>query len=101
MKPVFIRRSADRDLDDIFAWIAADDPAAAERLVHRLVSAARRLADFPDSGTPRPELGKGIRSLPAGRYLLLYGVGPDSVEIVRFVHGARDLSGLVDDGEPG
>jgi plasmid stabilization system protein ParE len=31
-----------------------------------------------------------------GRYLLLYRVGPDSVDILRIVHGARELSGMLD-----
>jgi toxin ParE1/3/4 len=96
VKPVLIRPAADRDMDEIFAWIAADDPAAAERLVSRIFDAAKSLARFPEKGPRRPEIGEAARSLVVGRYLILYRVGPDSVDILRIVHGARDLGGLLD-----
>ncbi len=94
MKPVFILPSADADLSEIHDWIANDDLRAADRLVDRLVEATRRLKDFPDRGTPRPELSDAARSLVVGNYLILYRVGPERVDIVRIVHGARDLSDL-------
>jgi toxin ParE1/3/4 len=84
-----------RDVDEIWEWIAADDIRAADRLGARIAEATARLADFPASGTPRPELGPGVRSLVVGRYVVLYHVGPDSVDIVRVVHGARELSALI------
>jgi toxin ParE1/3/4 len=92
------RRSADDDLDDIFSWIAAHDPAAAERHVRRLVASTERLADYPEIGRARPEIGEGARSLVVGQYLVLYRVTAREVEIVRFVHGARDVLGMLDDG---
>ncbi len=94
MKPVLIRPAANADADDIFAWIARDDPVAAGRLVQRIFEAARRLADFPQSGTPRPELAPDARSIVVGNYVVLYRVGPDSVDILRIVHGARELTAL-------
>ncbi|MFL6856891.1 MAG: type II toxin-antitoxin system RelE/ParE family toxin [Allosphingosinicella sp.] len=86
-----------RDVDDIWNWIAAEDFAAAQRWARHVVEATDRLIDFPNSGTPRPELAAGVRSIVVGRYLALYRVGPDSVDIVRIVHGARDLAGLLGD----
>jgi toxin ParE1/3/4 len=100
VKRVYIRPSADYDLDDIYVWIAADDPAAAARFVERLVSAARSLGDFPERGRSRAELGQGLRSLTIGHYLILYRISPRQVEILRFVHGARDLRGLNVRGPP-
>lgn len=85
---------ADRDLDDIYDWIAEDDPDAAARHVQRLTAAALSLRDFPMRGMARPEIGESARSLVVGRYLVLYRVEDGRVEIVRFVHGARDVGGL-------
>ena len=82
------------DLEEIWGWVAADDPAAANRLMERLSAATLRLAKFPESGRSRPDIGPGARSIVDGRYLILYRVGPDSVDIVRVVHGARALGGL-------
>ena len=84
-----------RDVDEIWQWIAAEDPDAAERWVGRVIEATDRLTEFPDSGAPRPELAPGARSIVVGRYLILYRVGPDTVDIMRIVHGARELRGIL------
>lgn len=96
-----IRRlpQAIRDVDETWRRIAEDDPGAADRWVDSIVGATDRLAEFPNSGAPRPDIGSGVRSIVMDRYLVLYRVGPDSVDIVRVVHGARELTGLVGDPE--
>lgn len=38
-----------------------------------------------------------IRRRPFRNYLILYRVGPGQVEIVRVLHGARDLAALLAD----
>lgn len=88
-----------RDVDEIWQWVAAENLAAADRLADRIARATGRLADFPDSGTPRPDLGPDARSIAVGKSVLLYRVGPDSVDILRVIHGARELGGLLDDVE--
>ncbi|WP_375382703.1 type II toxin-antitoxin system RelE/ParE family toxin [uncultured Sphingomonas sp.] len=85
-----------RDVDDIWLHIAADDPAAATRLVERLATGVARLSDFPESGPARPEIGTGARSLVVGGYLVLYRVNGECVDIVRVIHGAREIAGLLD-----
>lgn len=92
---VTIRPTADRDLDAIYAWISRDNPDAAARHIQRLVAAARRLATFPERGTPRPEIGSGVRSITVGAYLILYKVEANGVDIIRMVHGARDVMGVL------
>ena len=86
-----IRRlpQAIRDVDEIWLYIARHDPDAATRLVERLVSSVARLADYPESGPARPEIGAGVSSITVGNYLVLYRVERDSVDIVRVVHGAQ------------
>jgi toxin ParE1/3/4 len=69
VKRVTIRPSADRDLDEIFDWIARDDVDAAERQVRRLIAATLAFRDYPERGRARPEIGEGMRSLVNGRYL--------------------------------
>lgn len=89
-----------RDVDEIWDWIAAEDVEAADRLSDRIARATDRLTNFPESGAPRPELGPDARSIIVGRYLILYRAGPDSVDILRVVHGARELGPLLGrDGE--
>ena len=88
---------ADADLIDIYVWIAQENPEAAARLVQRLVAAVRRLADFPESAPIRPDIVPGVPSLVVGRYLVLYRVEADRIDVVRVVHGSRDVAALLDD----
>jgi toxin ParE1/3/4 len=49
--------SARLDLKDIAAYIAEDNPLAAQRFVNSVFQAVERLIDFPDSGWLVPEFG--------------------------------------------
>ena len=60
------------------------------------MASAEHLADFPEIGQARPEIGEGARSLVVGRYLVLYRVTETQVDIGRFVHGAREVTGVLD-----
>lgn len=94
-----IRRSpqAIRDVDEIWLTIARDDPGAATWMVGRIAAATARLADFPLSAPARPDIGPEVRSVVVGRYLVLYRVNEDCVEVVRVIHGAREITGLLDE----
>ena len=79
------------DLADIWAKIAKDSPRAADKLIDRLEAGCARLADHPRSGVARPEVDDDARSVTVGNYILFYRVSPSGVEIVRVLHGARNL----------
>jgi toxin ParE1/3/4 len=94
-----IRRlpQADADLDEIWERIARADPDAADRLIARIVATTARLEVYPRSGRARPEIGPNARSVGESDYLILHRITADTVDIVRVVHGSRDLPGLLDD----
>lgn len=48
------------------------------------------LADNPQIGRYRPDIAPELRYFISGRYLILYRTLNDGVQIVRFIHGARD-----------
>jgi toxin ParE1/3/4 len=86
---------AEDDLAEIWCFIAADDPEAADRFVAGLQTRCQLLADAPEMGRARPELAAGLRGFPVDRYVILYRVRADVIEIVRVVSGYRDLEGLL------
>lgn len=53
---------------------------------------------MPDIGRSCPELPGKVRSFVLGRYVIFYRPSSDGVEIVRVLHGARDL-GQIDFGD--
>jgi toxin ParE1/3/4 len=80
-------RGALADLDDIFAYVAQDNPAAAARLVARIEDVAARIAASPYTGEATGK--SGFRRFPVGSYLIVYEVGTDEVVIHYVRHGAR------------
>ncbi|MDX8479457.1 type II toxin-antitoxin system RelE/ParE family toxin [Mesorhizobium sp. VK24D] len=46
---------------------------------------------YPLSGPPRDDIASGIRHLIVGEYLTLYRVSGDAIEILRVLHGRRQI----------
>lgn len=90
---VFKTARAIIDLDEIWLYIAADNINAADGLIDAISETAFRLARQSLMGRARPELAENLRSFPAGRYILFYMPHAQGIELVRVLHGARDISG--------
>ncbi|MGL3214041.1 type II toxin-antitoxin system RelE/ParE family toxin [Bradyrhizobium sp. BR 1433] len=86
------RPQAETDLEEIWLFIASDNIVAADRLLDRIGNGFQMLAENPQAGRHRPELGRNIRSFPVGNYVLFYEAFPNGVDIVRVLHGARDIT---------
>ncbi len=87
---------AQEDLISIYEYIAAENDAAAMRLMETFREKFRLLAQFPNMGRERNELLLYLRSFPVGRYLVFYQPTDDGIEVLRVQHSARDLRGLFD-----
>ena len=80
------------DLDEIAAWIALDDPAAARRFIVRAVKAVERLRRFPDSGRRVPEAPCRVyREVIIGPCRIIYRREGQAVLIVHVSRGERRL----------
>ena len=87
---------AERDLDEVFNFIAADNPGAAEHVRRTILNTADFLA-------LHPELGRRIRNtsprhvqirwfvVPTFRdYLIFYQPFQETIMVVRVLHAAQD-----------
>ena len=83
---------AAEDLIELWAWIAVDDPSAADRMLDLIEAKLRLLAASPALGPSRPDIAPELRLFPIRRYVVLYRAPPDGIEVIRVVHGMRDLS---------
>ena len=88
------RPEAESDLMGIGRYIAQDNPAAAARFVARLRETCMALEANPDMGRARPELLPDLRGFPVGQYVVYYRREDETVEIVRVIHGARDIDAM-------
>ena len=91
MKVTFEPAARD-ELDQIFAWIAQDNPRAASEMIARIEQKVMRLANPELAHMGRPGLVEGTRELVEWPYIIVYKADEDRAEIVivSVVHGAQD-----------
>jgi addiction module RelE/StbE family toxin len=85
------------DLLQIHDRIAQDSPSSALRFIDRLEQQCYRLADYPYMGRSRSDLGSGLRSfvVPRTRYVIIYRVVTDGIQIIHVRQGGQDLNRLL------
>ncbi len=96
MPQVTRRPLAETDILEIWDYIAADSLAAADRWIDHLDEQFRVLATQPMMGRARDELAPRVRSFPFGRYVVFYVPLDDGIDVVRVLHGARDIDAVLD-----
>lgn len=96
MTPFTILRSrrARADLTDIWLYISERSVAAADRVVEEIDRVCQVIANNPEIGRERPEVGAGLRSFVAMSWIVFYRIDGDTIQVVRIVHGARDLDAV-------
>ncbi len=94
--PLAIRRSrkARADLIEIWLYIAERNPNAADRVLDEIERVCRLIATRPKMGRERSELKANIRSVGVMSWIVFYCVNDTFIEIVRVLHGARDLDAI-------
>jgi toxin ParE1/3/4 len=84
-----------RDYKEIWDYL---DRNATEEIADAMIvqfdSKLQTLCKNPMIGVGRPELRTGLRSIPVGKYLLFYRPIENGIELVRVLHGARDITGI-------
>ena len=93
--PVVTKRPrALADLIEIWETIADDSPSNATRFLELVEDKLDGLARQPAMGRARDELSDQVRSFPIGRYVAYYVPLADGIDLVRMLHGSRDISEL-------
>jgi antitoxin ParD1/3/4/toxin ParE1/3/4 len=90
--------AAEGDIVGILDYIEQDNPPAATRVREALVDAMRLLAEHPGIGHTRADLAdEFVRFWPVFSYLVIYRPGRNPIEIVRVLHGKRDVRRLLEE----
>ena len=88
--------AADQDLNDIWDYIAADNIDAANRVLDALEATFSRLAEGPALGHYREDLAdKRHRFETVFSYLIVYRWETRPLQIIRVLHGARDVHSIL------
>lgn len=95
-KAPLISSEAIRDLGEIWDYIAEDNEGAADAIIDALVEKCRELVRLEGVGHKRGDLLPGLLSLPYGKYVIFFRRRQE-VEIVRVLHGARDIAAVFEE----
>jgi toxin ParE1/3/4 len=92
VKSYVLSALAEQDLADIWDYIAHDNIVAADRVVIKIRQEVRKLAEMPGMGHHRPDLpDPALRAWKVYSYLIVYNAEKDPLEVVRIIHGMRDI----------
>lgn len=96
-RKIRILPAADRDIDEQIAYISPENRDAAGRYVEAVSAILEHIVRMPGMGATRdyrnPRLA-GLRMIPVpgfDNFLVFYLVTPGTIDIVRVLHGARDI----------
>ena len=93
---VRLSRRAERDLEDITAYIAEDNPERAASFARELYDRCQALSEFPEvSPVWKRSPQRTVRRAVYGNYLIFYSVEKQTVRIQRILHGARNIRRLL------
>ncbi|MBI4722116.1 MAG: type II toxin-antitoxin system RelE/ParE family toxin [Candidatus Stahlbacteria bacterium] len=80
------------DIERVADYIAKDSPYYAAAFVREVRDIARSLAYLSERGRTLPEFGDPtVRELFVKKYRLIYQVRGQTVYVIGFIHGSRDL----------
>ena len=85
---------AEKDLRDIFTFIARDNPDAARTVIDQILERLHLLENFPMGGHPFTEIAdRNLREIVVSHYRLIYEVDSASayINVIRIWHGARGI----------
>ena len=94
MRRYIISAPALQDLQAIIDYFAATNVETGDRFLSKFDSWCQKLRSFPAIGKRYDGLSLGLRGILIDEYIMFYKATDDLVEIVRIVHGKRDLFAL-------
>ena len=98
-RPVLWSPQARTDLFAIWSYYRNEaGELVADRVVRAINEKCKVLQEFPLMGRARDELRTGLRSIPVSPHVVFYRVRGDAAEVVRVLHGRRDLDEIFSEG---
>lgn len=107
MRREAVRRPRARfDIDETAFYIACDNAPAGARFLHAVENTLGFLLEMPKAGRRReianPDL-RGLRQYPIrgfGNWLIFYRPIDGGIEVIRVLHGARDIDAILAEETP-
>jgi toxin ParE1/3/4 len=78
-------------LDDIQTSLDDMRSGRADKFIGKLREIGELLLIFPEMGTPKEDLGQGMRAHFVWDFVLLYRTTENELRVEAVIHGARDI----------
>ncbi len=93
MPSVVERQAAREDRIEVEVYLIPNAPEAVDKVMGEIDAKYQFLAAHPLAGRVRSDLDERatLRSFPAGRYVIFYEPHEDGIEVIRLLHGSRDI----------
>ena len=90
---IIVTPTAEHDIQNIFDYIAQDNPFKAQELINKFEKKFDTLSVFPDSGVKKPYfVSRDVRmAVAAGHYLIVYSVKNNVLYIQRVLTGYQNI----------
>ena len=101
MPRYLLTTEAERDLDEIKQYLVSrGGPRVARYALREIREAFRFLAGTPEAGHRREDLtDASLKFWTVFSYLIVYDPAKRPIEILNVIHGARDVSSLLEDDD--
>jgi toxin ParE1/3/4 len=97
MPTIRVAAAAEEDLIRIWEYVASErDAEVAGRLVKEITRRFAVLRDHPRAGREHNELLVNLRSFAVKNYVIFYQPFEGGIEILRVLHGSRDIASIFD-----
>jgi toxin ParE1/3/4 len=87
---------AKQDAIDIWSYIAADNEAAADRVIAEIDLRLKSLSRMPLSGKGMPFIAHDVRCSPVKRHVIYYRPIDDGIEVLRILHERQRHNRIVE-----
>ncbi len=100
---VALRHAAREDLIESYLFIGCDNSDAAERFLQAAEESCDALADMPESGHRWESEDQRLQDVRVWHvkgyenWLIFYRITENDVDILRVIHGARDIAAISSD----
>lgn len=94
MARVIRSHQAERDLEAILDYLDGQSAEAADRFASRFLLACELHAAHPLIGASAEEYAPNLRHFTVSNYAIFYRPIDGGVELIRIIHGARDIPKL-------
>ena len=97
MAVVNLSSLAQTDLDDIWSYIAENNPDSADKVIDELFKKFQLLSKNSGLGKSRDNLIINLRSFPCNKFVVFYFPIDNGVEIYRILHSSRSIETIFTD----